>query len=65
MKVSLRNGSKLYICDSCYAEVYSLICRRIDGEDYDICENCYEEEVKVEAIHNADIILNWEEEVKE
>ena len=42
MKVSLRNGSKLYICDSCYAEVFSLICRRIDGKDWDICFECHD-----------------------
>jgi hypothetical protein len=37
---------KTYFCDKCKIEVYSLICRRIDGEDYDICDQCYEEEVK-------------------
>jgi len=46
MKISLREGRKLYLCDSCYAEVYSLICRYINGEWYDVCEQCHEEEVK-------------------
>ena len=50
MKVTLQNGQKLYICDKCYAEVYSLICRKMDGEDYDICSECYEEEVKEEDV---------------
>lgn len=36
---------KAYFCDKCEEEVYSLICRRIDGEDYDVCSECYEEEV--------------------
>ena len=40
------NGGKAYFCDKCGEEVYSLICRRIDGEDYDICSVCYEEPVK-------------------
>ncbi len=46
MKISLREGRKLYLCDSCYAEVYSLICRFIDGEWVDVCSDCLEEEVK-------------------
>ena len=50
MKVSLRNGSKLYICDSCYAEVYSLLCRFINGEWYDVCTKCHDEE-KVKCIY--------------
>jgi len=37
-------NKKVYFCDHCEEEVYSLICRRIDGEDYDICDTCFEEE---------------------
>jgi len=44
MKVTLKNGQKLYICDSCYAEVYSLLCRFINGEWYDVCTKCHDEE---------------------
>ena len=36
----------LYLCDCCLKEVYSLLCRRIDGKDWDICDKCYQEEVK-------------------
>jgi len=37
---------KIYYCDKCRLEVYSLLCRRMIGIDYDICDKCYEEEVK-------------------
>jgi len=46
MKISLRDGTKLYVCDCCFAEVYSLLCRFINGEWYDVCTKCHEEEVK-------------------
>ena len=44
MKLYL-NGLKVYICDRCTAEVYSLVCRFIDGEWEEICQKCHEEEV--------------------
>jgi hypothetical protein len=40
---------KTYYCMCCGLEVYSLICRRIDGEDWDICFECYEREVNNNA----------------
>jgi len=39
-------SEKIYICMKCGLEVWSLICRRIGGEDFDICSECYDEEVK-------------------
>ena len=33
-----------YLCDRCGAEVYSLICRQIEGRNHDICSLCYEKE---------------------
>ena len=44
MKIHV-NGQKIYICNKCYAEVYSLICRIIDGEWIEVCSQCYDEEV--------------------
>jgi len=37
-----------YLCDNCKAEVYSLLCRRIDGKDWDICFECWEQERREE-----------------
>ncbi len=44
--VNEEDAKKAYFCDACGEEVYSLLCRRIYGKDYDICGECYEEEVK-------------------
>ena len=47
--ISYFKGQKIYTCDRCTAEVCSLLCRRTDGEDYDICSDCYEEEEKAKC----------------
>lgn len=39
-------GKKFYFCSVCHNKVYSLICRFINGEWYDICSDCLEKEVK-------------------
>ncbi len=51
-------SDKIYICMSCGLEAWSLVCRRIDGEDWDVCSDCFEEKVKANAIGNCLIILN-------
>ena len=49
MKVHYVSGKKAYVCDNpeCKhegAEVYSLVCRFINGEWEEVCLECYEEE---------------------
>jgi len=48
MKIYI-DGKKVYICSVCYAEVYSLICRVINGEWIEVCFQCYQEEVKADV----------------
>jgi hypothetical protein len=44
MKVPLKKGGKIYLCDRCFKEVYSLMCGRVNGKNYDVCVECYAQE---------------------
>ena len=44
LKMHSKINKKIYHCMKCGREVWSLICRRIDGEDWDICSDCLEKE---------------------